>query len=105
NGLARARTEDEYQLLRTTMLDFLDLGAACDKATYHPHENGNTVAHSFEPGGREQRIDYIFYRAPFRGTHWFEPRAFERVLDRRLSCAPPHDTHPADPAHAYASDH
>jgi endonuclease/exonuclease/phosphatase family metal-dependent hydrolase len=78
DGLVPARGGAEYQLLRSTLSDFEDLGAVDDHPTFHPE--GNTLAHMFEPGGVTQRLDYIFFRGA-RGVR-FGPIGVTRILDQ-----------------------
>ena len=80
DGLAAARGE-EYLRLRAALPDFDDLGAADDLPTYHPE--GNPLAQAFEPGGRNQRLDYVF----FRRARGIEAVGLRRILDRPLGPA------------------
>jgi endonuclease/exonuclease/phosphatase family metal-dependent hydrolase len=61
-GLAATRAQGEYKTLADTLADFDDLGAESDLATYHPHPEGNPLAHLFEKQSSAQRIDYIMVR-------------------------------------------
>jgi len=83
-GLAASRTMGEYATL-TTMLDgFTDLGAESDLATYHPHPEGNPLAHAFEKEGSAQRIDYILLRPATRAAE-IAVSGFRRFFDKPLS--------------------
>lgn len=53
----------EYTALARTLDDFVDLGAAEDAPTYHPHPELNSLAHRFEAKSPAQRVDYVFFRA------------------------------------------
>lgn len=98
DGLAGARG-GEYQTLAAALGDFVDVGAEHDLPTYHPHPEGNALAHAFEPNARDQRIDYIFLRPPARGG---AARCIhvERILDRPLV-----STRFAGDRAGWASDH
>lgn len=83
DGLAASREAPEYRTLSAVLEGFVDLGADADLPTYHPHPEGNALAHAFEPDARDQRIDYIFLRPPAkRGAA--ACTAVERFLDRPL---------------------
>lgn len=83
-GLAAERASGEYQTLTRALAGFTDLGAESDLATYHPHPEGNPLAHAFEAQGEPMRIDYIFLR-PAETGQAFKPSGFRRILDRPLS--------------------
>lgn len=83
-GLTEARAAGEYKTL-TTMLDgFSDLGADSDLATYHPHPEGNGLAHAYEKQQMAQRIDYIFMRPALRAAE-IVCSGFRRFLDKPLA--------------------
>lgn len=81
DGLGASRGA-EYDTLRTALDGFVDLAEADDLPTYHPHPEGNGLAHAFEPDAHDQRIDYIFVRTPARGA--VRCRKIARFLDRPL---------------------
>lgn len=83
-GLAEERASGEYQTLTGALGGFTDLGAESDLATYHPHPEGNSLAHAFEAQGEPMRIDYIFLRLAETGRA-FTPSGFRRILDRPLA--------------------
>lgn len=66
-GTAHARGDVSYETLIASLDGFIDLGAESDLATYHPHPQGNPLAHAYEPEGAAQRLDYIFLRPALRG--------------------------------------
>ncbi len=67
------------------MLDgFSDLGADSDLETYHPHPEGNPLAHAFEKEGSPQRLDYIFLRPAAKSGH-LVVRGFSRFFDKPLA--------------------
>lgn len=82
-GLGESRTQGEYPTLATALSGFTDLGADSDLATYHPHPEGNPLAHAFEIEGDAMRIDYIFMRPPETGRD-FKIAQFRRILDKPL---------------------
>jgi endonuclease/exonuclease/phosphatase family metal-dependent hydrolase len=83
-GLAETREAGEYKTL-TTMLDgFTDLGAESDLATYHPHPEGNPLAHAFEKETTAQRIDYIFVRPAVRAAE-IVCSGFKRFFDKPVA--------------------
>jgi endonuclease/exonuclease/phosphatase family metal-dependent hydrolase len=86
----------DYELLRRTLPGFEDLGAADDLPTFDPHPERNCLAHYMEPTSPQQRLDYIFVRAPR-----FRTRRVMRVLDQPLRSTPP----PERMKGAFASDH
>jgi endonuclease/exonuclease/phosphatase family metal-dependent hydrolase len=88
DGRAVARG-GEYGTLRRLFAGFADLGSAADRTTFHPHPEHNPLAHRYDPGAPEQRIDYVLLRA-VRGAR---ASAAERVLDEALDGA---NTHPSD---------
>jgi len=94
DGRAGVR-EKEYATLRRIFAGFEDLGAASDRTTFHPHPDHNPLAHRYDPGAPEQRIDYVLFRAS-KGTSAAAP---ERVLDVAL------DGSPGDAAGTHPSDH
>lgn len=100
DGLRPARESDEYRRLRSALGGFDDLGAHDDLATYEPHPERNTLAHTYEPFGAQQRIDYVFFRPAKGGRTKFEPTKMERILDRPLSA---HGS--ANGLPSFASDH
>ncbi|GAB4427152.1 MAG: hypothetical protein OHK0011_08980 [Turneriella sp.] len=83
-GLAAERESGEYQTLTRALAGFTDLGAESDLATYHPHPEGNPLAHAFEAQSKPMRIDYIFLRPAETGQP-FKPSGFRRILDRPLT--------------------
>lgn len=83
-GLAAEREHGEYKTLSTALAGFNDLGAESDLATYHPHPEGNPLAHAFEEQGEAMRIDYIFLR-PAESDAEIKHTGFRRILDRPLS--------------------
>lgn len=99
DGLEASRGSQEYRTLAAVLEGFTDLGAEQDLPTFHPHPEGNGLAHAFEPDAHDQRIDYIFLRPPVAGG---DARcvAVERFLDRPLVTT----TFGADKA-GWASDH
>lgn len=99
DGLEPSRGLPEYQALRAALEGFSDLGAASDMPTYHPHPEGNGLAHSFDPDAREQRIDYIFLREPSIPRS-VQCKAVSRFFDRPLTAT----TFEGDKA-GWASDH
>jgi hypothetical protein len=89
----------EYRSLTAALSGFEDLGAVADLPTFDPHPQANALARAFDPGGRAQRIDYIFFR-PARGTVELNCNKLETFLDKPL--APSMHRHLAT---AWASDH
>jgi endonuclease/exonuclease/phosphatase family metal-dependent hydrolase len=89
DGLAPSRDGDEYRAMRAALRGFEDLGAFDDLPTYEPHPQANTLAHSSDPFGVPQRIDYLFFRAGGGVTF----KSVDRFLDRPLS------------GNVFASDH
>jgi endonuclease/exonuclease/phosphatase family metal-dependent hydrolase len=81
-GLGERRS-GEYAQIAERFPDFIDLGAAEDLATYHPHPEVNALAHRHEPGAPEQRLDYVLFR-PDRGGRLAAVR-LARVLDAPLA--------------------
>lgn len=61
-GLASARDASGYTALAAALDGFIDLGAASDLPTLHPHPEGNGLAYAFEPDAASQRVDYVFLR-------------------------------------------
>jgi endonuclease/exonuclease/phosphatase family metal-dependent hydrolase len=61
-GLAPARDASGYAELTAALDGFVDLGAAEDLPTLHPHPDGNALAYAFEPDAAPQRVDYLFLR-------------------------------------------
>ena len=49
-----------------------------------PTRRRNALAHAFEPGGRAQRIDYIFFR-PARGAVELHCKQLEIFFDKPLA--------------------
>jgi endonuclease/exonuclease/phosphatase family metal-dependent hydrolase len=64
DGLLPAREAGEYVALTRTLSDFRDVGADDDHATFHPHPEINALAHRFDAGSPQQRIDYVLFRPP-----------------------------------------
>jgi endonuclease/exonuclease/phosphatase family metal-dependent hydrolase len=95
NGRAAARGA-EYVQLTTMFPDFEDLGARDDSITYHPHPLHNGLAHDYDQGAPEQRIDYVLFRPPARGRS-VEATHLERFLDGEMDAFGEHDaTHASD---------
>lgn len=86
---------EEYARLRAALPGFLDCGAADDLPTFDPHHERNALAHATEPGGPQQRVDYIFVRGRRHGVARL--LRVERILDR------PFAEHVGSAA--FASDH
>jgi len=82
-GMAPLRAEGEYRTLATTLDGFTDLGAEADLPTYHPHPEGNPLAHLFEKEMPAQRIDYILMRPAARAVE-IVCSGFQRFFDRPL---------------------
>jgi endonuclease/exonuclease/phosphatase family metal-dependent hydrolase len=61
-GLACSRDASGYAELTAALSEFVDLGAADDLPTLHPHPEGNALAYAFEPDAASQRVDYVFLR-------------------------------------------
>ncbi len=89
--LAQGRVE--YGALEATFEGFVDLGAAEDWTTFHPHPEANILAHRFYASEAPQRLDYVL----FRPGDSIELVDFTRTLDRPL-------TEEGRPA-TFASDH
>lgn len=88
DGRSATRSK-EYATLQRIFDGFEDLGAADDRTTFHPHPAHNPLAHRFEPGAPEQRIDYVLFRAA-NGARATPPK---RILDTVLEGT---RTHPSD---------
>lgn len=99
DGLEASRGKAEYRNLATVLEGFVDLGADADLPTFHPHPEGNALAHAFEPDAHDQRIDYIFLRPP-ASSGSVACTAVERILDRPLA-----DTTFGENKAGWASDH
>jgi endonuclease/exonuclease/phosphatase family metal-dependent hydrolase len=99
DGLAPARAGAEYRSLAAALSGFQDLGAGADLSTFDPHPQGNALARAFEPGGRAQRIDYIFFR-PARGPIELRCKRLEIFFNKPLGL-----TAHLDRMAAWASDH
>ncbi|MBL8033197.1 MAG: endonuclease/exonuclease/phosphatase family protein [Leptospiraceae bacterium] len=82
-GLASERKGGEYEVLTSALDGFSDLGADTDLATYHPHPEGNPLAHAFEKQSGPMRIDYIFLR-PAEKSAALEVSGFRRIFDKPL---------------------
>ena len=80
-GLASARDASGYAELAKALDGFVDLGAARDEPTLHPHPEGNALAYAFEPDAAAQRVDYIFLRP----TKDLEHANVERFFDRPIA--------------------
>lgn len=79
-GLASSKESDEYRYLMRALDGFVDLGAAGDLPTLHPHPEGNALAYAFEPDAAAQRVDYVFLRSP-GNVHCTEvTRFFDRPI-------------------------
>ncbi|AFM12344.1 endonuclease/exonuclease/phosphatase family protein [Turneriella parva] len=83
-GLAAERDGGEYLQLISALDGFTDLGAESDLPTYHPHPEGNPLAHLFEKQGNAQRLDYIFFRPASRNLQ-LVPSGLRRFFDRPLT--------------------
>lgn len=83
-GLASERHAGEYRILTEALAGFNDLGADSDLATYHPHPEGNPLAHAFEEQSGPMRIDYIFLK-PAEKSAPIELSGFRRILDKPLA--------------------
>jgi len=81
-GLASSKENDEYRYLVRALDGFVDLGAADDLPTLHPHPEGNALAYAFEPDASAQRVDYVFLRSAgnVRCTE------VTRFFDRPIGC-------------------
>jgi len=87
--------KEEYSRLRAALPGFVDVGEQGNLPTFDPHEERNALAHATEPGGPQQRVDYIFVhgrRGGFAKLH-----SVERILDRPLA--------ERSGSSAFASDH
>ena len=82
-GLAAERAAGEYGQLISALDGFTDLGAESDLQTYHPHPEGNPLAHLFEKQSSEQRLDYIFLRPAAKATQIVTSEV-RRFFDRPL---------------------
>jgi|JI8StandDraft_1071087.scaffolds.fasta_scaffold55793_3 endonuclease/exonuclease/phosphatase family metal-dependent hydrolase len=82
-GLAAERAAGEYGQLISALDGFTDLGAESDLPTYHPHPEGNPLAHLFEKQSSEQRLDYIFLRPAAKSTQIVTSEV-RRFFDRPL---------------------
>jgi endonuclease/exonuclease/phosphatase family metal-dependent hydrolase len=105
DGLAAARKEHEYERLRATLDGFEDTGAATDLVTFHPHPEFNSLAHGSDPGGRVQRLDYVFFRPARHGHAPVRCVGVRRVLDTPLAATNLQDFAGLRSSQAYASDH
>jgi endonuclease/exonuclease/phosphatase family metal-dependent hydrolase len=105
DGLAAARSDPEYLLLRRTLEGFEDTGAATDLVTFHPHPEFNSLAHGSDPGGRVQRLDYVFFRPARHGRAPLRSVGVRRILDEPLVATTSQDFAGLRSAEAYASDH
>ena len=85
--------DGEYQTLKKTLGGFIDLGQASDLPTYHPHREGNPLAHAYEKESPPQRIDYIFMR-----SDQLILSGFKRIFDRPIASL-------GQGIRAWASDH
>jgi endonuclease/exonuclease/phosphatase family metal-dependent hydrolase len=99
DGLAPARAGAEYRNLTAALRGFEDLGAASDLSTFDPHPHGNALARAFEPGGRAQRLDYIFFR-PAAGSSQVYCSGLEIFFDKPFAPSPC-----SDGGAVWASDH
>lgn len=105
DGLVPVRAEPEYALLRSTLAGFEDTGAASDLVTFHPHPEFNSLAHGSDPGGRVQRLDYVFFRPARHGRAPVRCVGVRRVLDAPLAGTPSQTFAGRRSPLAYASDH
>ncbi len=96
-GLAEERESGEYRTLVTALNGFTDLGAESDLPTYHPHPEGNPLAHAFEKQASAQRLDYIFLRPAQRATGIISS-GLRRFFDQPLASL-------GDGISSWASDH
>ncbi len=62
DGLA-AGGRDEYAAIGASFEAFIDLGAAADWVTFHPHPEANILAHRFYASEAPQRLDYFLWRS------------------------------------------
>jgi endonuclease/exonuclease/phosphatase family metal-dependent hydrolase len=83
----------EYGAIGVAFDGFVDLGAAADWATFHPHPEANALAHRFYASEGPQRLDYVLHRPGGE----IELVDFTRALDRPLT----RKGHPP----TFASDH
>ncbi len=105
DGLAQVRAEREYERLRATLAGFEDTGAETDLVTFHPHPEFNSLAHGSDPGGRVQRLDYVFFRPAQHGSAPVRCVGVRRVLDQPLQATREQDFAGLRSPLAYASDH
>jgi len=105
DGLGEARAADEYGRLGAALEGFVDVGAPEDLPTYHPHPEGNTIAHWQEPDGFTQRVDYVFFRRATGPAARFEYRRLARFFDSPLTRTPPLKSRSGEGMHVFASDH
>lgn len=73
----------EYADLAKTLSDFDDLDAGQDRTTYDPHPTVNPLAHRYDAGAPEQRIDYVFFRGAKEGPK-VEVVQLDRIFDAAL---------------------
>lgn len=83
----------EYAALTAAFEGFVDLGAASDWPTFHPHPEANALAHRYYASEGAQRLDYVL----FRTGDGIELGDLTRVLDQPFTS----DAHPP----TFASDH
>lgn len=93
-GLQRSRALREYEALRETLHDLVDLGADADEVTFDPHPGGNVLARRFEPNAAQQRIDYILFREP--AGQWLRVADVQLAMRGPLQHKDGSATHPSD---------
>jgi hypothetical protein len=59
----------EYLQLISALDGFTDLGAESDLPTYHPHPEGNPLAHLFEKQGNANSASTTFFCSPASRNH------------------------------------
>ena len=105
DGLSEVRANEEYGRLEAALEGFVDVGAPEDLPTFHPHPEGNTLAHWFEPDGPAQRVDYVFFRRAIGPAARFQYRRLARFFDSPLTRTPKIKARNGEGTHAFASDH
>lgn len=105
NGLRAHRDGDEYTRLRRALAAFEDLGADTDLVTFHPHPEINPLAHGSDPGGGEQRIDYVWLRQARAPERALRCQSVELVLTEPLRSLRGQSFAGVQSSRAFASDH
>jgi endonuclease/exonuclease/phosphatase family metal-dependent hydrolase len=103
DGLKSARSGPEYPRLRRALPGFDDTGEGSDMITFHPHPEKNSLAQLSDPGGREQRIDYVFFRPATAGS--LRCVGLSLVLDEPLPTTAEQNFAGVRSTRAFASDH